>query len=117
MLWCCAVLAACAHEPVSPPAPELTWAGVAFELPQDSVTVPFDPRALKGKVVLLTFVTSWCFPCLTDLVTLDKLQRDYGARGFQNVLVAVNIDGRKVLEPFAELRHHVPAVGCRRSIA
>jgi thiol-disulfide isomerase/thioredoxin len=62
----------------------------------------FDPLQLAGRVVLVTFLATWCFPCLADLVTLTKLAREFGARGFRNVLVGMDLDGLKVLRPFAE---------------
>jgi thiol-disulfide isomerase/thioredoxin len=61
-----------------------------------------DVRRLEGRVVLVTFVATSCFPCLADLVTLKKLAREYDARGFANVLVGLDLDGLKVLRPFAE---------------
>lgn len=72
-------------------------------LPRQSVgAVPFEPWKLEGKVVLITFLATWCFPCLTELVVLDRLARDHGAEGFANVLVGMDLEGRAVLEPFAE---------------
>lgn len=93
------VLAGCAHTPeVRFPHRDL-FLGT---LPQDVVgEVPFDRAAMNGQVVLVTFIATWCFPCLTDLATLDKLDRDFNARGFRQVVVAMDLEGRKVLEPFA----------------
>lgn len=69
---------------------------------QTAGVVPFEPRALEGKVVLVTFVATWCFPCLTELVVLQRLERDHAARGFANVLVGMDLEGRAVLDPFVE---------------
>jgi thiol-disulfide isomerase/thioredoxin len=97
---CATLSAACAHGPGAEALP--TFAMCAAALPRDSASaVPFEPARLRGKVVLVTFIATWCFPCLAELATLDKLQRDYGAQGFQNVLVGMDLEGRKVLEPFA----------------
>jgi thiol-disulfide isomerase/thioredoxin len=63
--------------------------------------IPVVPTQYVGKVVLVTFVATWCFPCIADLVTLKKLERDFGSVGFENVLVGVDLEGRQVLEPFA----------------
>lgn len=68
---------------------------------QTANDVPFDPNALEGRVVLITFIATWCFPCLTDLVTLSRLERDWKDNGFSSVLVGMDLEGRKVLEPFA----------------
>ncbi len=61
-----------------------------------------EARALDGKVVLVSFFATWCFPCLAEMPTLEALQRDYGARGFQVVSVGMDLDGEKVLQPFAD---------------
>lgn len=72
-------------------------------LPRDAVGErPWQPQGLGGRVVLITFLATWCFPCLADLVVLRRLERDYDARGFSNVLVGMDLEGRRVLEPFAE---------------
>lgn len=65
-------------------------------------TVPFEPWKLEGKVVLVTFLATWCFPCLTELVVLQRLERDHAEQGFANVLVGMDLEGRAVLDPFAE---------------
>ncbi|MFY2562748.1 TlpA family protein disulfide reductase [Corallococcus terminator] len=65
-----------------------------------------DVRKLQGKVVLVSFFATWCFPCLAEMPTLEALQRDYGAQGFQVVSVGMDLEGAKVLRPFAE--HYAP---------
>lgn len=69
---------------------------------QTAGSVPYEPWTLEGKVVLVTFIATWCFPCLADLVVLQRLERDYGERGFANVMVGMDLEGREVLDPFAE---------------
>lgn len=69
---------------------------------QTAGKVPFEPWKLEGKVVLVTFIATWCFPCLTELVVINRLERDHSAKGFSNVLVGMDLEGRAVLEPFAE---------------
>lgn len=69
---------------------------------QTAGRVPFEPWTLEGKVVLITFLATWCFPCLTELVVLSRLERDHGEAGFANVLVGMDLEGRAVLDPFAE---------------
>lgn len=91
-------LCACAHAaPVEGVAPAYFRA-----LPRDAVgKVPFRPDQLEGRVVLVSFTATWCFPCLADMPTLEKLAADHPGE-LQVVLVALDLDGRKVLEPFAE---------------
>jgi thiol-disulfide isomerase/thioredoxin len=47
-------------------------------------------KTFAGKVVLLDFWASWCDPCREELPELEKLQKQYAARGL--VTVAVNLD-------------------------
>lgn len=55
----------------------------------------------KGKVIYLTFFASWCTPCQREMPELEKLQAEYGARGFQVVSVGVDTDPEKARR-FAE---------------
>lgn len=69
---------------------------------QTAGRVPFEPWKLEGKVVLVTFIATWCFPCLAELVVINRLENDYSLKGFANLLVGMDLEGRAVLEPFAE---------------
>ncbi|NOK05546.1 MULTISPECIES: TlpA disulfide reductase family protein [Myxococcus] len=73
----------------------------ALALPSVGPT-PHDVRALDGKVVLVSFFATWCFPCLAEMPTLEALQKDYGPRGLQVVAVGMDLEGEKVLAPFAD---------------
>jgi thiol-disulfide isomerase/thioredoxin len=92
------LLAACAHGPrtVTPPA-DLR---AALDLPVVGST-PFNVASLRGKVVLINFFATWCFPCLQEVPALRGLQERYGARGFTVVAVGMDLDGARVLAPFA----------------
>jgi thiol-disulfide isomerase/thioredoxin len=100
-LGCALALAGCRSVPEAPrrvgPSPFLQ----ALALPYVSAT-PFDWRNLHGQVVLVSFFATWCFPCLAELPTLEALQRRYGPAGFQAVLVGMDLEGARVLAPFAE---------------
>jgi len=64
--------------------------------------VPFRPEGTDGKVVLIDFFATWCFPCLEDLPNLEALRRRYGNRGFEIVAIGMDLEGELVLGPFAE---------------
>jgi thiol-disulfide isomerase/thioredoxin len=90
----------CAHVEAAAPR----FGDFVFSLPRESASaVPYEPERLTGKVVLVTFISTWCFPCMADLATLRHLQERYGPRGFVNVLVGLDLEGREVLGPFAAM--------------
>jgi len=60
-----------------------------------------DARALEGRVVLVTFMATWCAPCLMELPYLIRLQEQHAAEGFVVVAVGMDLDGDLVLGPFA----------------
>ncbi|MGV3621484.1 MAG: TlpA family protein disulfide reductase [Archangium sp.] len=96
------VLAALASGCAKRVAPAEQFRTFLNDLPhQTAGSIPYEPWTLEGKVVLVTFIATWCFPCLADLVVLQRLQRDYGEKGFANVLVGMDLEGREVLDPFA----------------
>lgn len=60
------------------------------------------PEALYGRVLVVTFMATWCFPCLEELPDFVALQRQYGGPAFTVVFVGMDLEGAKVLEPFAD---------------
>ncbi|ATB33533.1 peroxiredoxin family protein [Melittangium boletus] len=88
-----------------PEVPRLTGTGSpylrALWLPSVGPT-PYDWRQLPGRVVLVSFFATWSFPSLAQLPTLEALQKERGAQGFQVVLVGLDLDGARTLAPFAE---------------
>jgi thiol-disulfide isomerase/thioredoxin len=60
----------------------------------------FRPETLKGKVVMVTFFATWCFPCLGQMPLLQTLQAKYGPEGFSVVAVGMDLEGAVVLDPF-----------------
>jgi thiol-disulfide isomerase/thioredoxin len=92
-------LSACAHSRDSG-APRFATFGAY--LPRETADgSSFDATPLQGQVVLITFLATWCFPCLAEIVTLTHLEREFGEKGFSSVVVGMDLEGRLVLEPFA----------------
>ena len=90
------VLAACAHVPPGP-----TVQQAVGSLPFDAVGNYVPARSL-GRVTVVTFIATWCFPCLVDLPVLTHLQKDH-PDDLVVLLVGMDLEGRKVLEPFAAM--------------
>lgn len=57
---------------------------------------------LENKVVLVSFFATWCFPCMVELPALEAIQRQYSERGFTIVSVGMDLEGARVLRPFAD---------------
>jgi thiol-disulfide isomerase/thioredoxin len=55
-----------------------------------------------GKVVLVNFWATWCSPCRIEIPWLIEFQRKYGPRGFTVLGVAMDDEGKSVVEPFSQ---------------
>jgi thiol-disulfide isomerase/thioredoxin len=62
-----------------------------------------DVSAWRGKVVVIQFLTTWCFPCIATVPRLQDLESRYGAQGLSVVAVGMDIEGAQVLGPFQEV--------------
>ncbi len=94
-----ATLAACAS------TPDAAWSPPAGPIPLRLERLEggwFDLGTARGKVVLVNFFATWCFPCVQELPLLDRLQRTWGPEGLQVVAVSMDLEGRRVLRPFVE---------------
>ncbi len=56
----------------------------------------------KGKVVLVNFWATWCAPCRIEIPWMIEFQQKYGPRGFTVLGVAMDDEGKKVVEPFVQ---------------
>jgi thiol-disulfide isomerase/thioredoxin len=54
----------------------------------------------KGKVVLVNFWATWCDPCKTEIPWLIDFNHKYGPRGLVIVGIAMDDEGKKVVEPW-----------------
>lgn len=57
---------------------------------------------LKGKVVLVNFWATWCQPCQIEIPWLIEFQQKYGPRGLTILGVAMDDEGKSVVEPFVQ---------------
>lgn len=63
-----------------------------------------DLSSFKGKVVLISFWTTWCPGCVDEVPSLIRLQQEYAAKGFTVVGVAVDDQGEESVESFVQTR-------------
>ena len=80
------------HKMIDQPAPELSWQPIVLASVEGAETkmpalssAPPELSDLKGKVVMVNLWATWCPPCRHEMPDLDRLQQDYGDRGFQVV--------------------------------
>jgi thiol-disulfide isomerase/thioredoxin len=90
-------IGACAH---NPQLPTLNAFAPALQL-RAIGSVPYLYSNLPGRVILVNFLATWCFPCIGQLPLLKQAQERYAPRGFTVVAVGMDLEGAEVLEPFA----------------
>lgn len=61
--------------------------------------------SLKGKVVVVNFWATWCDPCRTEIPWLIRLQKTYESKGFTFLGVAMDEEGKSVVDPFVQSTH------------
>ncbi len=57
---------------------------------------------LKGKVVLVDFWGTFCEPCKEEAPWLIEFQKKYGPKGFTILGVAVDPEGKSIVEPYVK---------------
>lgn len=93
-----AVLLRCAHPP-----PAVLFEPYSRTLEAlEPVNLRLPPGGLAGRVVVVQFFATYCFPCLSMLPKLTELQSRYGRQGFLALGVGMDLEGRQMLAPFAE---------------
>ncbi|HXQ24947.1 MAG TPA: TlpA disulfide reductase family protein [Candidatus Acidoferrales bacterium] len=58
--------------------------------------------SMKGKVVLVNFWATWCEPCRGEIPILIGMQNQYASKGFTTLGVAMDEEGKKVVDPFVQ---------------
>ncbi len=56
----------------------------------------------RGKVVLVNFWATWCNPCRIEIPWLIEMQEKYGPRGFVVLGIAMDEEGKSVVEPYVQ---------------
>ena len=78
--------------------------------PQDAILTTFTNQAgasfsladTNGKIRVLNFWATWCFPCREEMPTLDALQKGLGGEGFEVLTVATGFNALGGIERFLE---------------
>jgi cytochrome c biogenesis protein CcmG/thiol:disulfide interchange protein DsbE len=55
-----------------------------------------------GKVVLISFWTTWCPGCREEMPNLIKLQQKFGSQGFTVIAISVDDQGEESVKTFAQ---------------
>jgi len=58
----------------------------------------------RGRVLLVNFWATWCFPCRGEMVQFEELQLEFGAKGLQ--VIGINFK-----EDEAKIRHFAKLYG------
>lgn len=61
----------------------------------------YQAASLAGRVVIVKFLATWCFPCIVELPALRQAQKKYAPQGVALVAIGMDLEGPRVLEPFA----------------
>ena len=78
------------------PAPEMNTALTALDGTRTSLAQH------QGKVVLVNFWATWCEPCRVEIPWLIEFHQKYGPQGLVIVGVAMDDEGKKVVEPYVQ---------------
>lgn len=59
-------------------------------------------KSFSGKVLLISFWTTWCPGCRDEMPDLIKLQNDFGSRGFTVIAISVDDQGEEPIDAFVQ---------------
>ena len=95
-LWACGRSAQSPESGSGSPAPEMNTALTALDGTRTSLAKH------QGKVVLVNFWATWCEPCRVEIPWLIEFHQKYGPQGLVIVGVAMDDEGKKVVEPYVQ---------------
>jgi thiol:disulfide interchange protein DsbD len=72
--------------------------GQIADLPR--TTLRGDRVSLGGKVVVVNFWATWCVPCVEEIPGFNSLHREFGPKGVVVLGVAMDDEGKEIVEPF-----------------
>jgi peroxiredoxin len=55
---------------------------------------------LLGKVVLLNFWATWCYPCRIEMPSMQALYQDFRDQGFTILAISSDVQGEDIVAPF-----------------
>lgn len=92
--WLAGVKPPAAGSVAASPAPNVTFT----DLQGNEVSL----EQLRGKVVVVNFWATWCQPCRIEIPWMIEFQEKYGERGFVVLGVAMDEEGKSVVEPYVQ---------------
>jgi cytochrome c biogenesis protein CcmG/thiol:disulfide interchange protein DsbE len=56
----------------------------------------------RGQVVLVNFWATWCYPCRTEMPSMQAVYQEYKQRGFTILAISSDVHGSDAVAPFVQ---------------